>query len=96
MRRLINPPVVKGSIIKSGGELQNDESSARVIRDLLCLIRAQPALTGVRRISLHYSDHSYIILQTPPRHQVQVIKATREANALQIDAEAEAEADLEE
>ena len=76
-----------GAILKSGGDLQNDERASRVASNILGIVRGHPDLAGagVRRVSLHYSDHAYILLQSPPSHQIHVIKVAREANPLQLD-----------
>jgi hypothetical protein len=55
------------------------------------MIRHNPSLASVRRVSLHYRDHSYLVLQSPPSKQIKIFKTTREPNALQIDAEADFE-----
>lgn len=67
----------EGVILQSSGDLENDEHSGRT---LARLVSALPPTGQTQRLSLHYTDHSYVL--TLFRTQIHVRKVTRQPNAI--------------
>jgi hypothetical protein len=76
----------QGDVLKSAGDLQNDEAVARTFARILTVLSSHDATLlseqqgkahpGVERVSLHYRDHSYIA--THVHGQISIVKVTRE------------------
>lgn len=67
----------KGEILKSGGDLQNDEHIAKIVFNLLNLIRSQGQQqeeAQVERLSLHYRDHAYVVSLISGQIQINKLK----------------------
>ena len=75
----LNP---EGDIIKSSGDLVNDERTAGVIKQILAQLAAADRQHGSAenaRVSLHYSNHCLIV--TRNNGNVNICKLTREPPA---------------
>jgi hypothetical protein len=68
---------LQGVVWQSSGDLENDEHSART---LARLVGSLPSRGTTQRLSLHYTDHSYVV--TLYRSQIHVRKVSRQANAI--------------
>lgn len=65
---------LEGDIIRSSGDLQNDEAAAKLIPRFASLLRTQS--TPTKRLSFHYTDHAYVLTQANSHfHLVKVTRA---------------------
>lgn len=64
----------QGSVLKSGGDLQNCESFSEVVLRLVSVINK--GKEAINRVSVHYSDHSYVVVKTE-KGVIQVVKVRK-------------------